>query len=208
MSHLAFVCSKSLRPSLAVGLGLFFLATAAHAESPADRTHKLIETFKTIKTPPEGAKLSSVDEAANAKAFAALDAFFDFPTFTADCLGPAAGKLSAAQAKQAKERLVHILRRRGYPNGGSVFNEGVVAEGKPFDRDGATAVPLKVSFPKQDISMDVAFVWNRAGKIIDLVLDGDSLSKDTRNQVGRIVAKDGVEDLLRRLAEKQKDADK
>jgi ABC-type transporter MlaC component len=208
MSSIAFVCSKSLRSILAVGLSLLLLAGAARAESPADRTQKLIETFKTIKTPPEGAKLSSADETANAKAFAALDAFFDFPTFTADCLGPAAGKFSAAQAKEAKERLVHILRRRGYPNGGSVFKEGVVVEGKPFDRGGATAVPLKVSFPKQDITMDVAFVWNRAGRIVDLVLDGDSLSKDTRNQVGRIVAKDGVEDLLRRLAEKQKDADK
>ena len=56
--------------------------------------------------------------------------------------------------------------------------------------------------------MEVAFVWNRAGKIVDLVLDGDSLSKDTRNQIGHIVAKGGSEDLLRRLAEKQKDADK
>lgn len=72
MSRLAFVCSKFLRRSLAVGIGVLFLATAARAASPAARTHKLIETFKTIKTPPEGAKLSSVDEAANAKAFGVL----------------------------------------------------------------------------------------------------------------------------------------
>jgi len=104
--------------------------------------------------------------------------------------------------------LVHILRRRGYSNGGSVFNEGILTEDKPVERGSATAVPLEVSFPKQDISMDVEFVWSRAGKIIDLVLDGDSLTKDTRNQIGRIVAKDGAADLLRRLTEKQKDADK
>ena len=134
------------------------------ADSPVDRTHKLIETFKSVKAPPEGGKLSAADEAANAKVFGALDGFFDFATFSADCLGPAAGKLSAVQAKEAKERLIHILRKRGYPNGGAVFNDGIVKEGKPVDRDKGTAVPLTVSFPKQDLSMEVAFVWNRAGR--------------------------------------------
>jgi hypothetical protein len=33
---------------------------------------------------------------------------------------------SQAQAKDFKERLVDILRNRGYPNGDSVFNDGVV----------------------------------------------------------------------------------
>ncbi len=103
---------------------------------------------------------------------------------------------------------MQILRRRGYPHGGAVFRDGVVKEGAPAERGAATAVPLKVSFPKQDISMDVEFVWNKAGKIVDLVLDGDSLSKDTRNQVGRIVAKNGADDLLRRVAAKQKEVEK
>jgi ABC-type transporter MlaC component len=210
MSHFNF--SGSTPPRLTLGLALvsLLLGGEAWAESPADRTHKLIETFKAVKAPPEkgDGKLSAADEAANAKTFAALDSFFDFATFTAACLGPAAGKLSAAQAKEVKERLVHILRKRGYTNGGSVFNEGVIKEGKPVEREGGTAVPLAVSFPKQDISMDVEFVWSKSGKIVDLLLDGDSLTKDTRNQIGRIVAKDGAADLLRRLAEKQKDADK
>jgi ABC-type transporter MlaC component len=208
MSDFPWSWTKTPRWTLAIALSWFLLAGAARAESPLDRTHKLIETFKTVKAPPEGGKLSPAEEAANAKVFTALDGFFDFPTFTTDCLGPAAGKLSAAQAKEAKERLVHILRKRGYPNGGAVFSDGVIVEGKPVDRGGATAVPLKVSFPKQDISMDVEFVWNKSGKIVDLVLDGDSLSKDTRNQIGRIVAKSGAADLLRRMTEKQKDVDK
>jgi len=181
---------------------------AARAEAPLDRTRKLIATFKTVKTAPEGGTLSAEDNAANAKVFTALDGFFDFPTFATDCLGPSASKLSPAQTKQFKENLVSLLRKRGYPNGGSVFNEGVVKEGKPVDRLGATAVPLKLSFPKQDITMDVEFVWSKVGKIIDLVLDGDSLSKDYRNQVGRIIAKSGPEDLLKRVADKQKDAAK
>ncbi len=181
---------------------------ARAADSALDRTRKLIATFKTVKTAPEGGKLSPADEAANGKVFTSLDGFFDFPNFATDCLGPSVSKLSPAQAKDFKERLVDILRKRGYPNGGSVFNDGVVKEGKPADRAGATAVPLKISFPKQDITMDVEFVWNKSGKIVDLVLDGDSLAKDYRNQVGKIIAKGGPEDLLKRLGDKQKDAGK
>lgn len=187
---------------------LLFVAATARAEAPLDRTRKLIATFKTVKAAPEGGTLSAEEDAANAKVFTALDGFFDFPTFSSDCLGPSASKLSPAQTKQFKDNLVSILRKRGYPNGGSVFNEGVVKEGKPVDRAGTTAVPLKVSFPKQDITMDVEFVWSKAGKIVDLILDGDSLAKDYRNQVGRILAKSGPEDLLKRVADKQKDAAK
>jgi ABC-type transporter MlaC component len=194
--------------AIATAFALLAVAGAAYADPPADRTHKLIETFKTVKAAPEGGKLTPADEAANAKTFAALDAFFDFTTFGTDCLGPSAGKLSPAQAKDFKERLMQILRRRGYPNGGSVFREGVVKEGKPAERGGAIAVPLAISFPKQDVSMEVQFIWNKAGKIVDLVLDGDSLSKDTRNQVGRIVAKGGADDLLRRVIAKQKEVEK
>jgi ABC-type transporter MlaC component len=180
----------------------------ARADSALDRTHKLIDTFKTVKTAPEGGKLSAADEAANVKTFTTLDGFFDFATFTSDCLGPSASKLSPAQTKEFKERLIAILRKRGYANGGSVFNEGVIKEGKPADRAGATAVPLKISFPKQDVSLDMEFVWNKGGKVIDLVLDGDSLTKDYRNQIAKIIAKNGVDDLLKRLADKQKDAAK
>jgi ABC-type transporter MlaC component len=194
--------------AIASALAMLVLVRVVRADPPSERTHKLIETFKTVKAPPEGGKLTADEEAANVKAFAALDAFFDFASFGADCLGPSATKLSPAQAKEFKERLMQILRHRGYPNGGSVFREGVVKEGKPAERGGTVAVPLRVSFPKQDIAMDVEFVWSKAGKIVDLILDGDSLSKDTRNQVGRIVAKNGADDLMRRVTEKQKDAEK
>jgi len=193
---------------LAAALALLALAGSSRADPLADRTHKLIETFKAVKAPPEGGKLSADEEAANAKTFAALDAFFDFATFGAECLGPSAGKMSVPQAKEFKEHLMQILRRRGYRNGGAAFREGVITESKPAERGSAIAVPIKVSFPKQDVAMDVEFVWSKAGKIVDLVLDGDSLAKDTRNQVGRIVAKNGADDLLRRVAEKQKEAEK
>ena len=77
---------------------------------------------------------------------------------------------------------------------------------KPVEEGGRTRVPLTISFPKQDLTMDVAFVWGKSGRVVDLMLDGDSLVKDYSNQVSRIVAKGGPEELLRRLAEKQRQA--
>src|SRR5713226_5410070 len=106
MHRFLFFWRRSVHWTVAAALGSFLLAAAARAESSVDRTHKLIATFKMVKAPPEGGKLSAADEAANAKVFSALDGFFDFATFAADCLGPAAGKLSAVQAKEAKERLI------------------------------------------------------------------------------------------------------
>ena len=181
-------------------------AGAAHAQAPLERTYKLIEIFKADRAAPEGGKLSTADAAANAKTVAALDGFFDFETFTAACLGPSAVRLSGAQQKEFKERLVDLLRKRGYPNGGSVFREGVLSFAKPVEEGGRTRVPLTISFPKQDLTMDVAFVWGKSGRVVDLMLDGDSLVKDYSNQVSRIVAKGGPEELLRRLAEKQRQA--
>ena len=180
-------------------------AGAARAQSPSDRTRQLIETFKSLRAAPEGGKLSPADAAANKKTSDALDGFFDFETFTAACLGPSAAKLSGAQQKEFKGRLVDLLRRRGYPNGGSVFREGVLSFAKPVDEGGRTQVPLTISFPKQDLTMDVAFIWSKR-RLVDLVLDGDSLVKDYSNQVSRLVAKGGPEELLRRLAEKQRQA--
>ena len=55
--------------------------------------------------------------------------------------------------------------------------------------------------------MEVAFVWSKGGRVVDLVIDDDSLTMDFSNQVGSIVKKRGPEDLLKRLAEKQKALD-
>ncbi len=178
---------------------------AARAQPAVDKTRKLIATFKSMKAAKDGEKLSPADIAANAKLHPTLDGFFDFPTFTTECLGASASKLTAPQIKEFRALLIDILRARGYRNGGSIFNEGKVTEGKPIDRDGRTAMPIKIQFPKQDLVMDVEFVYQGA-KIVDLVFDGDSLTKDYRNQVSRIIAKGGAADLLKRIADKQKEA--
>lgn len=196
----------SLLFTVTVAALLLQLARPAQAEPAPVQTKRLIDTFKKVKTAPEGGKLAAADHTANKKTFAALDAFFDYPGFATDCMGPAAAKLSAPQQKEFKDRLIAILRGRGYPNGGKFFNTGVLKEvpAKGGEAEGRTTVTYSINFPKEDVTTELAFVW-KAGKVVDLVLDGDSLAKDYRNQVGRIVTKSGPEDLLRRLAEKQKE---
>jgi ABC-type transporter MlaC component len=191
---------------LAAAALLLQLAGPVRADSAPAQTKRLIDTFKKVKSAPEGGKLAAADQAANKKTFTALDGFFDYPNFATDCMGPAAAKLSAPQQKEFKERLIAILRGRGYPNGGKFFNTGVLKElpAKGGEAEGKATVTYSINFPKEDVSTELAFVW-KGGKVVDLVLDGDSLAKDYRNQVGRIVAKSGAEDLLRRLAEKQKE---
>jgi ABC-type transporter MlaC component len=185
--------------------GLLAVSTA-HA-SPAQQSEKLIKAFQAVKWVKAGQKLSEADRAANQKAYVALDRFFDFESFTKSCRGPT--PLTPAQAALFQARLTDILRRRGYKNGGRVFNEGKItlgkaATGKPATQ--GTAIPMTISFPKEDITLAIAFVW-KSERVVDLVIDGDSLTADFSNQVGRVVKKSGADKLLTLLADKQKALD-
>lgn len=192
---------------------LFLLAAlvaaplVARADAAGDKTHKLIEAFKAVKTAPEGGKLSDADKAANEKAFKAIDAFFDYDAFVAGCLGANAAKLDAAQQKEFKERMVDLTRRTGYPNGGKFFSAGEVKEGKSSEKNGQTWVPVTVRLVKEDITTEVGFIYGKDMKIVDLAIDGDVLTKDYQNQIGRVLGKGGPADLLKRLADKQKKMD-
>jgi ABC-type transporter MlaC component len=192
--------------TLSIALALSFLPLAAQA-APAERAQALIEAFKAVKRAPEGGTLSEKDRAANQEAFKRLDDFFDFDAFTDACIGPNASKLDAAQLKEVKARLVDLLRRSGYLSGGSVIGRAELTPGAPVDRAGATWVPVKVRLPAEDLSTEVSFIFGKSGKVIDLALDGDELTKDYQNQIGRIIAKGGPADLLKRLADRQKKLD-
>lgn len=180
---------------------------ARAADGAGDKAHKLIEAFKSVKAAPTGGKLSDAEKAANEKAFKAIDAFFDYDAFTSSCLGPNAAKLEAPQQKEFKERMVDLVRRTGYPNGGEFFSAGVVTEGKAVEKNGATWVPVKIFLKKEDITTEIGFVYGKDLKVIDLAIDGDVLTKDYQNQIGRVLGKGGPADLLKRLADKQKKLD-
>jgi len=197
--------------ALVVGLALVTLALAvpssAHAGA-ADHARKLVDTFKAVKAPPEGAKLSDKDKAANKKTFAELDKLFDFDTFTASCVKTVADKLDPAQSKAVRDDIVGIVRARAYPRGGQIFAEGEVKEGKAGKQGDLQTFDISIYFPKQDLTMDILFVFGGDGRIVDVHLDDDSLTKDFRVQFARFLGKKSAAELVTRLGGKRKEAEK
>jgi len=204
---------RTNRPWLPLSVAFFLslgwqLAPAAARAETAPPVKELIATFKKVTAPAEGAKMTEADRKANAPVYKKLDGFFAFEAFGDSCLGAARSKLSDKQAVEYRNRLIDIMRRQGYANAGTLFKDGELKYEPVRNQDGKTVTPLKLHFAKQDIDMVIEFVWDKSNRIVDLIMDDDSLSKDFGNQIGRVLKNGGVEALGKKLADKQAELDK
>ena len=182
--------------------GLLLAASNGHAADVGKKTSSLVEAFKSVKSAAKGKRLSKADATANKAAMARLDAWFNFDAFTTACMGKSAARFSAAEKKRFGELMTGILRNRGYANGGRVFRDGKLTLGKVATKGKRRSVPMTIYFEEQDLTLESAFVYGPDDKIVDLVIDGDSLTRDFGNQVARILKKRKPADLLRKLEKK------
>ncbi len=186
-----------IAPRILAGFAVCFSAVAAQAADAAGQVAQLVDKMKAFDTKSKGTERQ--------KALAVLDAYFDLDAFATEALGPSKAKLTPAQAQEFKQRLTDLVRRKGYPAGAGFFREGKSKVGAAKSADGKTTVPYEVYFPKEDLTVAVGFVVGGAGKVTDMIVDGEALTTDYRNQIARILAKSTAVDLLKRLEEKQKE---
>jgi ABC-type transporter MlaC component len=180
---------------------LLLIVTSAQAADPIARTRELIGGFLAVKSIPAGTSLSAADQAANCKAFAALDPFFDFDAMTSEALRPVRGKFSEAQFRQYRTDFRELIRLVAYPNSGDFFRraEFQLKAGAPG------AVVMDAHLKKEDLDTEVTFYWRDSGgslRLVDASFDGDSLVKDYQNQFSRIVEKEGADGFVRKVREK------
>ena len=173
-------------------LSLLIALPAAAQAAPAERTRALIETFKD-KGPKRDSK---------------LDELFDFEAFTAACVDGVKDKLSADQLKSVRADIVGIVRARAYPRGGEIFSKGKVTEGKVGKQGGLGTFDISIYFPDQDLTMDVLFAFDAKGRVVDVSFDDDSLTKDFRVQINRFLSKKTPAELVAKLSEKRREAEK
>jgi ABC-type transporter MlaC component len=177
------------------------------APTALERTESLIATFKKVKS---GDKLSAADRKANEQVFAEIDRFMDFESLTSKPIEPRAAKFSAKQRIEFSQKFRELIRAIAYVNSGGFFRDAKMKVGKPADKEGATVVPIDASVPKDDLKTKLEFSWvGRDGtlKIADVSFDGDSLIKDYQNQFARIIDKEGVAGLLKKMDEKKAELD-
>jgi ABC-type transporter MlaC component len=184
-----------------------FQSTAiASTSDPVVRTNDLIQAFKNVKPTAEGKTLSPEDQKHNDAAFLALDAFFDFNIFLDSMTVPFRAKFSEAQYKAYKTDFKQVIRFVAYPDSGAFLTQAKLTI-TPGAKAGTLDVNLLAFLEEEDLETEITFHWkDMAGslRIIDVSFDGTSLVKDYQNQFGRIIKKEGVEGLMKKVSERLK----
>ena len=143
--------------------------------------------------------------------FAEIDKFMDFEALTTRPIEPRADKFSAKQKAEFSSKFRDLIRAIAYPDSGSFFRDAKMKFGAAAEKGEATVVPIDASVPKDDLKTKLEFFWAQKGgalKIADVAFDGDSLIKDYQNQFARIIDKEGVAGLLKKLDEKKAELDR
>lgn len=209
--------AAAIFPSL---LGLFVAATAAAAPPAStgagpvsERTRALIAAFMAVQPLPDtgGTPLTPEQRKANEAAFAKLDGFFAYDRLLEDLIGPHRQSFDTAQLERYRSSFRALVRLIAYPGSGGFFRDAVWELKAPQGKGEVVSIELHAKLPKQDLETTVTFHWKEmagAWRIVDVWFDGSSLVKDYQNQFGRILGKEGVAGLQKRiddrLAEEQK----
>ncbi len=189
-----------IRRCLLSMLVLILLASPGFAaETPLSRTQALMHTFESVQHGKPGAQLSDAAKKANRDVYKQLDAAFDRDALTAEAVAPYKSQFTAAQLVKYSQLFWELIRLVAYPDA----LRGATWSAKAGTQQGDSAdVIVHARKEAEDVETDVTFHWRR-GKdgwlVHDVSFDGASLVADYRNQFGKILNKDGVAGLLRKL---------
>jgi phospholipid transport system substrate-binding protein len=192
---------RSLRiASVLVVLGI--ASSAVAKESAVDRTKGLISALKKVKAAPEGGTLSAADQKANEAVYKELDGFFNFDRLAGDPLTQHKAKFKGDQLKQTVATFTELIRLISYPRAGTFFRDATYTLKAGKTEGNIALVDMPATIEKEDFKVLSTYTWQDDGqgyKLVDLAFDGASLIKDYQNQFGRIIEKEGVEGLLKKL---------
>lgn len=192
---------RKLAPLLACAALLAPLAARADGAAARGRTEALIATFQKLGKEPGG----------DGKVHARLDDFFDYDRLTLVPITPIAAKFSPAQKAEFSRKFRELIRGLSFGDSGAFFRRAKISWGAPREENGEFIVPFDAHDPEQDLDTSIEFRWAVSGgklRLVDASFDGSSLIKDYQNQFTRIVDKEGVAGLLRRLDERRAEAEK
>jgi len=189
--------------TLTVALLLPRTADAAPAPpTPEGQTRALVQAFLAVTTATEGEPLDAAARKANAAAFALLDDFFAWDALAQAPFAKHRDALADAQLARLQSAFRDTVRWVAYPDSGDFFRKARWR----VESVAGTDVTVHASLPDEDVETRITFHWRQRGdtlRIVDVSFDGASLVLDYANQFGRIIAKHGADDLIRRLEERR-----
>lgn len=165
-------------------------ATPASPQLAQQQTQALVAAYRSCCGAQAGAPC------------AAVDTFFDYDTLSKQPIAPQLKKLSQAQTRRFMAAFASIIRNTARSSGQSFCGDNVPKVAAARNSSRGTEVDVSVHDASEDVDNTMTFVWRSSkGKlaIVDLLLEGASLSQDYQNQFARIVGKDGAEALVRKV---------
>ena len=179
--------------TLCFSFSTLFLAKQALAEqSPKAQVISMIDALKKV-------------EKDNASTYKNVDTYINYDLLTGESIAPHRSKFTDKQADIFVKKFRILIRKVAYPQSSTFYNDAKSVY-QPTVVKGKTALILaETSIEKEDFEMEIGYAMTKTKndwRLSDLLIDEDSLVKDYQNQFGRIISKEGVDGLIKKIEAK------
>ena len=175
--------------------------TNANESSPQYIVERLISSISTLKI---GTSLSLEELEKNKHLSSSALALLDLKEVSQKSLGKYWGKRTSAEKSRFHDLLEKMFIKEAFPSSGKFFSKLKLVYGKTVMKKLQASVPIIVIHEKEgEISINFHLKNNNnRWQIVDVDLDEVSMRNNVRSQFYKIIAKNGFQEVIRRMEEK------
>ena len=179
--------------------------TNANESSPQYIVERLISSISTLKI---GTSLSLEELEKNKHLSSSALALLDLKEVSQKSLGKYWGKRTSAEKSRFHDLLEKMFIKEAFPSSGKFFSKLKLVYGKTIIKKLQASVPIIVIHEKEgEISINFHLKNNNnRWQIVDVDLDEVSMRNNVRSQFYKIIAKNGFQEVIRRMEEKTVEA--
>ena len=175
--------------------------TNANESSPQYIVERLISSISKLKI---GTLLSLEELEKNKHLSSSALALLDLKEVSQKSLGKYWGKRTSAEKSKFHDLLEKMFIKEAFPSSGKFFSKLKLVYGKTVIKKLQASVPITVIHEKEgEISINFHLKNNNnRWQIVDVDLDEVSMRNNVRSQFYKIIAKNGFQEVIRRMEEK------
>ena len=175
--------------------------TNANESSPQYIVERLISSISKLKI---GTSLSLEELEKNKHLSSRALALLDLKEVSQKSLGKYWGKRTSAEKSKFHDLLEKMFIKEAFPSSGKFFSKLKLVYGKTVMKKLQASVPITVIHKKEgEISINFHLKNNdNRWQIVDVDLDEISMRNNIRSQFYKIIAKNGFQEVIRRMEEK------
>ena len=175
--------------------------TNANESSPQYTVERLISSISKLKT---GTLLSLEELEKNKYLSSRALALLDLKEVSQKSLGKYWGIRTSAEKSRFHDLLEKMFIKEAFPSSGKFFSKFKLVYGKTVIKKLQASVPITVIHEKEgEISINFHLKNNdNRWQIVDVDLDEVSMRNNVRSQFYKIIAKNGFQEVIRRMEEK------